>query len=233
MINLTHLEESIYQACYFTESAGVLTIKNEEESSQGTLSYVEMITSGTWINLSNKILKEGSCIYQKEDRALGRISFRRDCDGICLLQLGNRKLLLIIEIKSGFNEVKKKAFEQLVASYVKTRCILQTIEGYDPADYEEMGLLISYPPSETTVITNSTSLIDIKTAAIAPTPLDKVNVSNATKLRVDQEVTLDLHDYRVDACHVNPAFFNSSLHVKYIPVTDKVSSEKINLDAII
>lgn len=232
MISIATLKESIYEADYFTQAPHTLTVHNEKNDKPDTLALVEMTTAGTFINVDNKILKEGSRIYQSENRGIGRISFKRDCDGICLLELGERKLLLVIEIKSGFNEVKKKAFEQLVASYVKTRSILQTIEGYNPADYEEIGLLVSYPPSGAKAV-DTTSMMSTKSAIVAPSPLDKVNNKNATKLSVDREVTLDLNDYKVDACHVNPSLYNKTLYVKHIPVTNLAQSEKINLDLYI
>lgn len=231
MISTSTLKESIYQPCYFSEYVGVLTVTNKEEKTTASmLASVEMRTKGTFIKLDNSILKDGSGIYQGEDRKNGRISFRRDCDCICLLEVGQRKLLLIIEVKSGFNEIKKKGFEQLIASYVKIRTILQSIDGYNPADYEEMGLLISYPPAGTRTFPEK-SILEAKKAIIMQTDLDKLNNAKAAELGDKKEVVLDLIDYNVDACHVNPALSNSSLHVKLIEVTDKAESETIELDA--
>ena len=231
MISIEYLKESIYRECYFSMSIGVLDVCNEDRPAVGTLSKVEMRSKGTFINLSNKLLKISRDIYQSADRDTGRISYCRDCDGICLLELDGRNILLFVEVKSGFNELKKKAFEQLVASYIKTRCILQSIKGYNPDDYEEMGIIISYPPTAIPTSSLSTSLIGIKSATIAPSIIDKLNARNVTALRVDQEVTLNLSDYKVDTCHVNPSLYRSSLHVKHISVTDLAISETIDLDS--
>lgn len=231
MISVSTLKESIYQPSYFSESVGTLTVTNKEEKTAARmLASVEMRTQGTFIKFDNSILKDGNDIYQKEDREKGRISFRRDCDGICLLEVGSRKLLLVIEVKSGYNEIKKKGVEQLVASYVKIRSILQSIDGYNPADYEEMGLLISYPPTGTRTVPEK-SILETKKAMIMQTALDKLNNAKAAELGEKKEVVLDLTDYYVDACHVNPTLYNPSLHVKHIEVTDMAESETINLDA--
>lgn len=229
MISISDFQESIFRSDFFSTSVGSLTIHNEEKPSPGTLSYVELISSGLFINIANGILKDGSNIYQSENKAQGRISFRRDCDGICLLQLGNRNVLLIIEVKSGFNEIKRKAFEQLLASYVKTRCMLHSLNTYVPADYEEMGILFSYPPSGTSTITTQMVFAN-KAAVITPSYLDTLNMANATALRVNQEVTLNLRDYHIDQCHVNPSFYNPTLRVKHVPITNLAASGKVNLD---
>ena len=230
MIGVDRLKESVYKDSYFTERAGNLTVNNIEESAENTLMSVEMQSKGRFINLSNKILKEGCNIYKAEDRQAGRISYRRDCDGICLLEVDGRNILLVIEVKSGFNEIKKKGFEQLVASYVKVRSILQSIEGYNPADYEEMGLLVSYPPDGSYTMPKR-SVIGSKLRIIDSTALDRLNNSNSAVLKANQEVTLDLSSYNVDACHVNPMMINPTLRVKHAVVADKVGTGVIDLDS--
>lgn len=231
MISVEHLKRSIYRECYFSQSTGRLDVLNEDRSTIGSvLSRVEMLSKGTFINLSNELLKKSRSIFQTEDKESGRISYCRDCDGICLLELGERNILLFVEVKSGFNELKKKAFDQLVASYVKTRQILQSIKGYNPDEYEEMGIIVSYPPSGTLTLSPN-SLIDIKSSLIGLSALDKLNANNAMALRMNKEVTLNLSDYKVDACLVNSSLYRPSLQVKHISVTDLASSETIDLDS--
>lgn len=232
MIGVDRLKESVYKDSYFTEKSGSLTVNNVEESTENTLMSVEMQSKGRFINLSNKLLKDSNKIYKTEDRLAGRISYRRDCDGICLLELNGRNILLVIEVKSGFNEIKKKGFEQLIASYVKVRGILQSIEGFNPADYEEMGLLVSYPPDGSYTMPTR-SIIDSKRGMIDSTALDKLNNSNSATLRANQEVTLDLSGYNVDACHVNPTMINPTLRVKHAVVADKNSTGVIDLDSFL
>lgn len=232
MIGVDRLKESVYMDSYFTEETGSLTVNNVEESTENTLMSVEMQSKGRFINLSNKILKDGCKIYKTEDRQAGRISYHRDCDGICLLELNGRNILIVIEVKSGFNEIKKKGFEQLVASYVKVRGILQSIEGYNPADYEEMGLLVSYPPDGSYTMPTR-SVIGSKRRMIDSTALDKLNNLNSTTLKANQEVTLDLSDYNVDVCHVNPTMINPTLHVKHAVVADKADTGVIDLDSFL
>ncbi len=232
MIEVDRLKESVYNDSYFTEKTGSLTVKNAEESTENTLMTVEIQSKGRFINLSNNILKDSSKIYKTENRKVGRISYRRDCDGICLLEFNGRNILLVIEVKSGFNEIKKKGFEQLIASYVKVRGILQSIEGYNPADYEEMGLLVSYPPDGSYTMPTR-SIIDTKMKMIAPTDLDNQNNANSATLKANREVTLNLREYKVDACHVNKTLFNPTLRVKHAIVADKANSGAIDLDSFL
>ena len=229
MISVDRLRESIYEAHYFSEVVGSLVVNNEEKPKGNVLSQIELQTKGRFICLSNKILQDGSNIYKTDDKDTCRVSFRRNCDGICLLEVDGRNILLIIEVKSGFNDVKRKGFDQIAASYVKVRSILQSIEGYNPADYEELGLLVSYPPSAKPE-SSPTSLIEVKKETVAPSALEKLNNAYNTKLRVDKEVTLNLNDYQVGACHVNPSLYNPILYVKHVAVTDQVDKETINLD---
>lgn len=230
MIGVERLKESIYKDCYFSEVVGSMMVYNEETPAVGILTKVELQSRGRFINLSNKILKDSSEIYKTEDRTAGRISFRRDCDGICLLEVDGRNMLIIIEVKSGFNDIKKKGLDQIVASYVKVRSILQSIEGYNPSDYEELGLLVSYPPIANRIVPE-TSVIEVKKAIIAPSALDRLNNANSTKLRVDKEVTLNLNDYLLNTHHVNTALYNPTLHVKHVAVTDQAVVESINIDS--
>lgn len=229
MISVGCLKESVYKECYFSEMEGSLTVQNEENASVGVLSQIVLQSKGRFICLSNKILSEGANIYKKIEKKSNGFSYRADCDGICLLSIGNRNLLLIIEVKSGFNDIKKRGINQIISSYVKVRSILQSIEGYNPADYEEMGLLVSYPPSTKSNIP-ATSLIEVKKEIVTPSEIDKMNNANSTKLRVDKEVTLNLKDYPVGACHVNSMLYNPTLRVKHVSVADQVNAETINLD---
>lgn len=230
MISLSCLKESIYQDCYFSETAGSLTIHNEDNTVGHVLSQIELQSKGHFINLSNDLLKGGAEIFKKENKAMCRISFRRDCDGICLLEVNGRNILLIIEVKSGFNDVKIKGLDQIVASYLKVRNILQSIDGYDPAEYEEFGLLVSYPPKPKANY-STTSLIELKKETVVPSPLEKLNNSNITKLRVDNNVVLKLDDYQANACHINPTLYSRSLLVKHVAVTDQAITATIDLDS--
>lgn len=232
MITVRNLQESIYKDCYFSESRGKLTVNNITDTVAGTLSYVDFLTHGRFINVSNTILQDSREIYKAEDRKSGDFSYRKDCDGVCLLEASGRKFLLLIELKSGFNEIKKKGFEQIVASYVKIRGILQSIDGYNPADYEEIGLFVSYP-AEGRKTDPATSLIEVKQNMIKPSALDVLNSTYATRLRVDNEVILNVNDYNLSHHHVNPKLYNPTLYIKHISVQDQVSFGTINIDKVL
>ncbi len=53
--------------------------------------------------------------------------------------------LIILEVKSGFKEVKNKAIGQIPASYIKAQSILNDFSSFNMNDYKAFGLIISYP----------------------------------------------------------------------------------------
>ena len=233
MISVQDLKESLYQDCYFTEQANSLRIQNEHRRS-GTpiLLYVDIHSSGTFIQIGNGILKKSQEIFQTEDKRQGRIGFRNDCDGVCILNIKERNILLLSEVKSGFNNIKNKGFEQLVASYIKIRSILHTIEEYRPNDYEEVAILFSYPPQAKQELTNK-DVFASKTQIVAPSPIDEINNKYAAALRVENEVSIDLNDYHVNQCHINPSLYNRTLKVIYVPVEDESESFTFDIDSLL
>ena len=68
---------------------------------------------------------------------------------------------------------------------------------------------------------------------IDSTALDKLNNSNSAILKANQEVTLNLSSYNVNACHVNPIMINPTLRVKHAVVADKISTGVIDLDSFL
>ena len=234
MISLRDLKDSIYRDCYFTEVSHSIRVTNEENpSATPVLKCVDLHTSGTFIQIANGLLKEGADIFQKEDKKKGRISFRRDCDGICFWDANDgRRLLLFSEVKSGFNLIKEKGFEQLVASYIKIRCLLHTIDTYQSKDIEEIALLFSYPPQSKPEITNK-DVFASKTQIVAPSSIDTANNRYATALRVDHEATIDLYDYHVNQCHINPSLYNRTLKVIHVTVENAAESHVLDLDSLI
>lgn len=233
MISVRDLQESIYQNSYFSEKPHSMRVLNEVRSSSSPiLRYVDLQSNGSFIQIENALLKDSANIFQTADKVHGRISFRRDCDGIGILDVNGRHVLLLVEVKSNFNLIKETGIEQLVSSYVKMQNILHTIKEYNPNDYEEMGILFSYPPHARRVISSS-DILAAKTHFVAPSYVDTINSKYATALRMDHEITIDLQDYNVFACHVNSSLFNPTLKVKHIDVTYAASSAVINLDALI
>lgn len=235
MVAIDDLRESIYQSEYFNLVKNKLRVTNESNAArdgQPILQYVDLDSDGEFIEINNKLLKDCSNIYSKGDRNSSCISFKRDCDGICFLKLGERVFLLFIEVKTGFNEIKNKGLEQLVSSYVRTRCLLNVVDTYCPKEYEEILILISYPYDSKQVMNNE-RVIESKQKMIIPTDIDIANQNYATALRVDGFVMLDLNDYYVDRCHLNKEMVNSKLEVIYLSVQENALFANLTIDDIL
>ncbi len=233
MITIDDLKKSIYQSDYFTFFTKKIRVTNESKAPQNgqpILQYVDLDSNGEFIEISNKLLKDSANIYsRKEDKPLSRISFKRDCDGICFLKLGEKGFLLFIEVKTGFNEIKTKGLEQLVASYVRTRCLLNVVDTYLPDVYEEKLILISYPYDSKQEMNNE-KVIESKQKTIIPTDIDIANQYYATALRVDGCVMLDLKDYHIDGCHLNKKMVNPKLEVIYLNVQENSLYANLTID---
>lgn len=233
MIEVDDLRNSVYQATYFTTSHHKFHVDNESKEAkdgQPILHYVELNSVGDFIGISNSMLKDCASVFSKEDKTVPRISFKRDCDGVCFLKLGERDFLLFVEVKTSFNEIKRKGFEQLVASYVKMRCLLNAVSSYQSGDYEEKAFLFSYPFEEKKREMESDDVFVSKTEVVAPTKIDLANRKYASVLRVDGHVALDLNDYNVDQCHLKNSLVNPTLEVVYLKVQDEASDASIIID---
>jgi len=233
MVGYRDLADSVFQNRCFEHPKGTVRVVNEKKSDKGdVLLYVDLKTQGTPIKLCNRLLKDTAGIFAPENEKKGRISFRSDCDGVCLLETKGKGYLLLMEVKSGYDGIEKKGFMQIVASYVKTRCILNTIKEYKSTDYVEKAIFVSYPPMPAAIQENE-DVYEYKEHMIAPSQMDVVNREYATALRVDGKVTIDLNKYNIQECHLNPALYNPVLEVVHVAVAEGIPSAELDIDAIL
>lgn len=57
-------------------------------------------------------------------------------------------IIVYVELKSGYNEVCKKAVYQLPLSSIKIKSFLRNLSNFNLNDYIEVGLIVSFPPTE-------------------------------------------------------------------------------------
>lgn len=231
-MKIEDLKESIFLSEYFESKKESLRVRNnEEQDKQGEpiLDHVDLISKGEFIYLNNCLLKKSKEIFSKENAARSRISFRRECDGICFLELEGKRYLLLIEVKSGFNEIKNKGLEQLVASYVRVRCLLNTISTYCPEDYEEKAIIVSYPYF-VKPITDNKEVLGSKTEMVSANEIKRANNEYSTALKVDGRVTVELKRYNVDKCCLRPALVNPTIDVSHCIVEMNSVSANIDID---
>lgn len=227
MITIADLKSSIYAPTLFEEHPSRLKIANDEKQEQNSavLRKVELTSRGTFISISNSLLKNCANNYCKID---SDFSFRMDCDGICLLHRDDVNYLILTEVKSGFGHVRKKAFSQIVTSYVKAKSFLATIDTYNQNEYKEIGLVISYPDED---ISNNNEY-QLSRKAIM-NDLNSVSSAYCASFRKQKQVDMRLKDFGIDKMHVSPNQINQVLRVKYVSAPCEAEMHTINLDDII
>ena len=141
MITIAYLKSSLYDQRLFSEYPSSIRVNNMEEGVDNKVEYVTLTSEGIFINIDNNILKKSKEIYSIND---GNVSFRKDCDGICLLHRGERKFIIFTEVKSGFANMEKKAYFQLITSYIRCKSFLSVLDVYSPSEYEEVAIAISH-----------------------------------------------------------------------------------------
>lgn len=73
----------------------------------------------------------------------------KDCDGIVIFEKNGEKYILFCELKSSFflDDIAQ-AKNQLIGSSVKMKGILSTLQGFNTDDYNYIGLIVSFEPTQ-------------------------------------------------------------------------------------
>lgn len=144
MLNESELKE-LY-ACDVVESGNKsLKLIEHQKENRKALASVSLSLSGEAIKINPSFFDRQKEAYRKHNE---HKNYRRICDGAILYhKKDDKNYLIIVELKSGFNDVKK-ACEQISASYVKLKMHLLNFPTYHVTDYEELGLIFSYPPKD-------------------------------------------------------------------------------------
>lgn len=235
MIQFADLKSSVYARDLFEETPSQITIKNEDEKNKRNkdanekdvpvLLSVNLSSRGSFISFSNNLLKNSADNYRKIE---GDFSFRMDCDGICLLHRDDTNYLILTEVKSGFGQVRKKAFYQLITSYVKVKAFLATIDTYCQNDYKEIGFVISYP--EEGISNNDDYQLSRRSIV---NDLSSQISAYCNSFRRKQQVNVKMEDFGIDKLHVSPNQINNVLTVKHVCAPPKAKTYTVNLDDII
>ena len=136
---------SLYEPTLISEGSGSVHL-NEKQNKTSGLAEVYLLVNGSYILLKPEFLKCSENLFRKIDK---QISLRSINDGTLLIDdaTGNH-YLVYIELKSGYNDVGKKAIYQIPVSSIKIKSFLRNLASYIPGEYKEMGLIISYPPKQ-------------------------------------------------------------------------------------
>jgi hypothetical protein len=222
MIKFSDFSHCLFNSGYFEKSAHQLEICEPKNTESG-LFRVTLKSEGTFIAIKNKCLKEQMDFFNKVE---GELSFRKDSDGVCLLKKGDKLYFILIEMKSGYKEVSKKAFYQIIASYMKMKMILNTFPGYTPEEYKELGLIISYSAEDKKneeVLANKESVM----YAGFDTPINRYNFD----FRRKKETVIHAGDFGLDQMAISKTVLVDNYKVKHLKVDKNKTEDVIDLDS--
>lgn len=186
-------------ACEVIESGDKsLTLVEPQKENKSALASVSLSISGEAIKINPAFFDRQKEAFRKHDK---HKNYKKICDGAILYHRTDEKnYLIVVELKTGFNDVKK-ACEQISVSYVKLKMHLLNFPAYHAEDYEELGLIFSYPPvaEDYNDTTHNEMVFDAKRKMIKTTPLSPEEVYlNKCKLELEKQGKTTL-----DACQMH------------------------------
>ena len=206
----------------------------EKQDNPNALATVEFLFRGGTISyISSRLLREMQDAYRSD--ATATLNMRRICDGILLLDREDQHYLAILEVKSGFGDVKNKAISQIPASYVKVKSLLNDFTSYRQEDYREFGLIVSYPyqPKAKTDASQNSIVMDNKRIMVQDKYEIVMSKYNKALLETRSAEFLGT-DFEFDKFgNMQPCLFFDKLQVRHDPVADKCVNATVDLDAII
>ena len=223
----------IYNPAYFGSEKDHY-VWTEHQTNPKALATVEFLFNGGVIGyIKSGLLKEMQDAYRGDSTAT--LKLRTICDGVLFLDRGEEHYFVILEVKSGFGDVKKRAINQIPASYVKTKSILNDFSSYNKGNYREFGLIVSYPyvPHANTDSENNPVVMENKRKMIGDKN-EKI-VSKYSKLLQDHQSAIFLgSDFEFDnLTKVKPELFFDQLKVKHFPAANYCVNTVIDLDNVI
>lgn len=227
MITLNDLTE-LYNSDYFRQSNQSCILK-EKQDNKSALSEVNVTSSGSGVFIRPEFLRDCEKIFKKINNDL---SFRDINDGTFILEKNNQQFIIYVEMKSGYSAVKKKAIKQIPVSSIKIKSLLRNLQSFSSLNYKEVGIIISYPPSQDDKYDNKNNamVFDHKSSYIN-SQMGCENIIDK-ELRVNRKVLLEAKHFPnlpQGKLH-NDIKFNNMM-VYHCPVNK--NAETIDLDKLI
>lgn len=169
---------SLYSNSLILECNNSVELSEKQNKTSG-LANVYIQFNGKFILIKPEFLKLSEEVFKKINN---KISFRSINDGTILVDYNNKHYIVYIELKSGFNEVCKKAVYQLPISSIKIKSFLRNFSNFNPDDYTEVGLILSFPPK------NADKYDDSNNEMILDRKITFLNQQNNTENLIDKEI---------------------------------------------
>ncbi|WP_455099261.1 hypothetical protein [Prevotella histicola] len=224
MIEFSVLSKCLLQAYFFKQHDGKVT-KFEHQKEANKLEQVTYEHAGEIIEIENHLLKKCKDSFNSK---LPYCSYQCDCDGIFLLQVGDKDYIVYSEMKSNFDE---KAIWQISSSVVRTKLLLSSIKDFGLENYQELGIIISYPIQVETKIDDNESFKINKRKMI--TTYHKAIYRCKAELRKGKSTTVNGSDFSMSDAHIAEQYQPNDMIIKHVEVPEGNTSCSVNIDNLI
>lgn len=224
MINFSVLRKCLLQACFFKQHDDKVT-KYEQQKKANKLEQVTYEHAGEIIEIENHLLKKCKDSFNSK---LPNCSYQCDCDGIFLLQVGDKDYIVYSEMKSNFDE---KAIWQISSSVVRTKLLLSSIKDFGLENYQELGIIISYPIPVDIKIDDNDSLKTNKRKMMST--YDEAIHRCKTELKKGKSTKINGSDFSMHDAHIAEQYQPNDMIIKYVEVPAGDTSYSVNIDNLI
>lgn len=224
MIDFSVLNKCLLQACFFKQHDGKVT-KYEQQKKANKLEQVTYEHAGTIIEIENHLLKKCKDSFNSK---FPNCSYQCDCDGIFLLQVGDKNYIVYSEMKSNFDE---KAIWQISSSVVRTKLLLSSIKDFGLEKYQELGIIISYPIPVEIKIDDNDSFKTNKTKMIS-TYREAIHRCKK-ELKKGKKTTVNGSDFSMSDAHIAEQYQPNDMIIKHVEVPEGDTSCSVNIDNLI
>lgn len=224
MIDFSVLHNCLLQACFFKQHNGEVT-KSEHQKETNKLKQVTYEHAGEIIEIENHLLKKCKDSFNSK---LPNCSYQCDCDGIFLLQVGDKDYIVYSEMKSNFDE---KAIWQISSSVVRTKLLLSSIKDFGLENYQELGIIISYPIRVEIKIDDNDSFKTNKRKMI--TTYHKAIYRCKTELKKEKSTTVNGSDFSMSDAHIAKQYQPNDMIIKHVVVPEGETSYSVDIDKLI
>ena len=224
MIDFSVLHNCLLQACFFKQHDGKVT-KSEHQKKANKLEQVTYEHAGEIIEIENHLLKKCKDSFNSK---VSNCSYQCDCDGIFLLQVGDKDYIVYSEMKSNFDE---KAIWQISSSVVRTKLLLSSIKDFGLENYQELGIIISYPMRVEIKIDDNDSFKTNKRKMIST--YHKAIYRCKAELKKGKKTTVNGSDFSMSDAHIAKQYQPNDMIIKHVVVPEGETSYSVDIDKLI
>ena len=224
MIDFSVLRNCLLQACFFKQHNGQVT-KSEHQDGDKKLRKVTYKHTGTIIEIENHLLKKCKDSFNSK---VPNCSYQCDCDGIFLLQVGDKDYIVYSEMKSNFDE---KAIWQISSSVVRTKLLLSSIKDFGLENYQELGIIISYPIPVDIKIDDNDSFKTNKRKMMST--YHKAIYRCKEELKKGKSTKVNGSDFSMSDAHIAEQYQPNDMIIKHVEVPEGDTSCSVNIDDLI